>query len=183
MWSRRSMTNTRAPRTVARRSATTAPAKPAPTTRTSGADTRPVSAACPPPSTSDACPDQRLAGQPRALQAGADLLHRDVAREVGRAMLGLDVAREGREAAVVGRAQALDRDVLGREDQLVADVLGRLDLRRQRVDDAHEADLRHPVGVLARVLAAHPVDALAIGLGGALDEEVARVELEHLRQQ
>src|SRR5215218_7830497 len=39
MWSRRSMTSTRAPCTEARRSAMTAPAKPAPTTRTSGADT------------------------------------------------------------------------------------------------------------------------------------------------
>ena len=68
--------------------------------------------------------------------AGRDLLHRDVAREVRRAVLRLHVAAERREAAVVGRAEALRRDVLGRGHQLVADLLGRLDLRVERVDDA-----------------------------------------------
>ena len=62
-------------------------------------------------------------------------------------------------------------------------MLGGLDLGVQRVDHAHEADLRDAVGVLARVLAAHPVDRLAVVLGRALDQEVAGVELEHLAQQ
>src|SRR4051812_34112843 len=101
---------------------------------------------------------ERLACERDALEARGDLLHGDVAREVRRAVLGLDVAAERREAAVIRRAQALDRDVLGREDQLVADLLRRLDPRIEWVDDAHEADLRNPVRVLAAVFAAHPVD-------------------------
>ena len=52
------------------------------------------------------------AGELGALEPGGDLLHRDVAREVGRAVLRLDVAAERREAAVVRRAEPLDRDVL-----------------------------------------------------------------------
>ena len=92
-----------------------------------------------------------LGGHLRALQPGGDLLHRDVAGEVRRAVLGLDVAAERREAAVVGRAEPLDRDVAWPPQQLVADVLGRLDARVERVDHADEAHLRHAVGVLAAV--------------------------------
>ena len=60
------------------------------------------------------CSSEFLARHRGALQPRRDLLHRDVAGEVRRAVLGLDVAAEGREAAVVGRAQPLDRDVLRR---------------------------------------------------------------------
>ena len=40
-----------------------------------------------------------------------------------------------------------------------------------------------PLACVAAVLAAHLVDGLAVVLGRALDQEVARVELEHLAQQ
>ena len=58
-----------------------------------------------------------LRGQPRALHPVADLLERDVAGVVRRAVVGLLVDRERREAAVVGRAQLLLRDVVGRPDR------------------------------------------------------------------
>src|SRR6185312_2571200 len=71
-----------------------------------------------------------LGGHARALEARGDLLHRHVAGEVGRAVLRLEVPAEGREATVVRRAEALDRDVLRRGDEVVADLLGGLDLGR-----------------------------------------------------
>ena len=64
-----------------------------------------------------------LRRHPRALEPGGDLLHRDVAGEVRRAVLRLHVTAERREAAVVGGAEPLDRDVLGGGDQVVADLL------------------------------------------------------------
>src|SRR4051794_32015596 len=74
-----------------------------------------------------------LRGQPRALHPVADLLERHLAGVVGRAMVRLLVDRERREAAVVGRAQLLLRDVVRRPDQLLRDLLRALHPRVLRV--------------------------------------------------
>lgn len=79
-------------------------------------------------------------------------------------MLGFHVDAERRKPAIVGRAQTLLRDVLRRGQQGVAHLIRRLDPRVLRIDDADEADLRHPVGVCPAVLADQLVNALLVGL-------------------
>jgi hypothetical protein len=84
-----------------------------------------------------------------------------VSRVVGR------VVAERREAAVVGRAQLLDRDVLGRLEDPVADFLRGLDARVDRRDDADEDPLaRLDVG------ADDLQDAHAVVLAGQGDVEI-----------
>jgi hypothetical protein len=53
------------------------------------------------------------------------LLERNVARIVGRAVIGLLVDAEGRETAIVSRADTLLTNITGRRDQLIAHLLSR----------------------------------------------------------
>src|ERR1044071_9111093 len=93
-----------------------------------------------------------LRGQPGALDPVPDLLPGGLAGEVGRAVVGLLVDAERREAAIVGRAQLLLRDEAGRPDQGVPDLLRALHPRVQRVDHPDVGHLGHAVGVAAQVL-------------------------------
>jgi hypothetical protein len=52
------------------------------------------------------------------------LLERDVARIVRRAVIGLGVDAEWREATIVGRAEALLVDIFGGSYQLIANQVG-----------------------------------------------------------
>ena len=126
---------------------------------------------------------QLLRGQARALDPGLDLAERHVAGVVGRAVVGLLVDRERREAAVVGGAELLLGDEVRRPDQLSAISCGDSDPRVLRVDHADVGHLRDAVGVGAQVLA----DGLDTGSlsrsDGELDQEVAGVDVEHRAEQ
>ena len=124
-----------------------------------------------------------LGGHPRALDAGLDLLEGHVAGIIGRAVVGLHVDAEGREAAIVGRCDLLLRDVIGSRDQLFAHLLGRFDPRVLRVDDADIGHLRDAVGIGADARRDVLVDLLLVPLALELDHEIAGIELEHARQQ
>ena len=84
---------------------------------------------------------QSFTGHLDTLDASSDLLERDVARKVRRAMLRLEIDAERAEAAVVRRAKLVYRDVLRCRDELSCDLFWRLDLRIERIDDANEGDL------------------------------------------
>src|SRR3954452_6724781 len=80
-----------------------------------------------------------LGGHAGALDARLDLLEGDLAGVVRRAVVGLLVDRERREATVVGRAEALLGDVVSGAHDVVADLLRALGTRAERVRDADVA--------------------------------------------
>src|SRR5438105_15561208 len=88
------------------------------------------------------------------------------------------VVREGRETAIVGRPQPVERDVLRRLQHAVPHLLRCLDLWIDRIDHADENPLTR-LGVLLDQ-AQRPA---TIRLTGALDVEVGRLELEQRRQR
>ena len=74
---------------------------------------------------------QRLSRESCAVHTGADLGERFLAR-------GRGVVAEGREPAVIGRAELLERNVLRRLQHPVANFFGCFDLRIDWRDDADE---------------------------------------------
>src|SRR5918995_5414473 len=83
-----------------------------------------------------------LRGHPGAFDPVRDLLERDVARVVRRAVERLLVDAEGGETAVVRRAETVLRDEVGRPHEQIADLLRALYPRVLRVDHADVAHLR-----------------------------------------
>src|SRR5207302_10991864 len=82
------------------------------------------------------------------------------------------VVREGRETAIVGRPQPVEREVLRRLQHAVPDLLGRLHLRIDRIGHPDE----HPLPGLG-VLLHQAQRPAAVRLTRALDVEVRRLEL------
>ena len=76
----------------------------------------------------NALPLSALAPPARCRSTRARIFAKAVSRRRGR------VVAERREAAVVGRAELLERDVLRRLEHAVAHLLGRLDARVDRRD-------------------------------------------------
>ena len=75
-------------------------------------------------------------------------------------MFRFGVDAERTEATIVRSAQLVVRDVFCGGEQLVFDVFHAIDLRDQRIVNAHEGDLFHAVGVGADGLADLLVDVL-----------------------
>src|SRR5262245_40787189 len=80
--------------------------------------------------------------------AVCDLLERDVARIVRRAVIGLGVDAERREATIVGRAEALLVDIFGGSYQLIANFLRRFRARALRHNATDVGHLRDPICIL-----------------------------------
>lgn len=98
-------------------------------------------------------------------------------REPGRAGRR-GVVPEGREAAVVGRAEPAERDVLGRLQHAVANLFRRLDVRVDRIRDTDEDLL---VGLC--VLSDRRQRLRTIAFTRQLDIETSDLELEQRRQE
>src|SRR5262245_18871254 len=106
------------------------------------------------------------------------LLERDVARIVRRAVIGLGVDAEWREATSVDRAEALLVDIFGGGYQLIANFLCRFRARALRHDATDVRHLREPICILPQVLAHELVGGFAVAFAGHLHLEISGVELE-----
>src|SRR5437867_11492071 len=88
------------------------------------------------------------------------------------------IVAEGRETAVVGRPEPVERNVLRRFQDSVPYLFGRLDARVDRIDHADE----YPLAGLDVLL--HEAQRLAaVGLTRALDVEVRHLQLEERGQE
>src|SRR4029453_10764023 len=91
---------------------------------------------------------------------------------------GRGVVGERREAAVVGRAELVERDDLCRLQDACANRVYRLDARVDRIRDAHEYTLRRPEERLDEIQ-----HARTIALARQLNIEVADPQLEQARKE
>ena len=124
---------------------------------------------------------QTLPRQPRPLYSVRNLPKRHLSREIRPLMLRLHINTKRAKPTIVRCAQLIFRDVFRRLNQLLTNLVCGFHVGRKRVSDADESDLfDHAVGAVffSDVLADGLVDGGFVGLGGALDEEVAGVDGE-----